>query len=758
MSRTIDQDWMLLTCFAIAVLSGATNAAPDELVGIEKDFKDPPTALKTVPLWHMNGQLTAEGIGSQLKASRDVSGFSGVAVLPVRKTRPEYLTDDYFARYGDILEASRTLGMSVVFYDDVGFPSGTAGGKMKEYFPDDIASRLDNAESIVTGPKDWKKTLPKGIFMGAVALNTESLERRDISANATEGTIAWHVPAGVWKIMIFTCVRTGEFVNYLNPESVERFCSLTYDEYYKRFPEHFGSTITMNFFDDINIRKLDYRNWTPDFNKRFLAEYGFSPVEYYPALWHDIGADTAAARVALFGFRAELMAEGFPRKVNEWCAKHGIRSTGHAMGQYHPQPTFLAGDHITFYRHCDIPMIDSIHYYGHGRPGFKLTSSASYSYDRPLTAVEVYGNYRKPFAKEMLYRSGMELLARGANFFLPHGMWYDPETVRIPPLISHFSDEVGPELAAYNEWAARASLLLRGGRHVADIGVLYPVATMQAYARLDKVDGPHPGLTMPGNTDFNILSDLLTGGIRRDFTFLHPEIVDKKCRVDGATLRLENEVNFEDYSVIIMPSMSVIHWSNLRKIKAFYDAGGQVIATTQLPGLSAEFGHDRDIRDTIEALFYSSPLNGQGYAKRTNDAGGASYFVPSLHGGGSALAAALDDAMPVADVRLGPGAPPFTHLPQSGSRPPTDGQHAGMLSYIHKVKHGRNVYFFANSTDKEVETDVILRGKLRLQSWNPDNGCISNVDSTAMIENGSPCTRVRFELAPVRSMFFVEEK
>jgi len=736
----------------------APGISAQEHAGIEKEFKDPPLRMKTIPLWHMNGQLTTEEIVSQLTASRDVSGFSGVAVLPVRHTEPKYLTEDYFNRYGDILEASKRLGMSVVFYDDVGFPSGTAGGKMKEHFPDDIASRLDRSESNVTGPADWKTALPEGTFMGAVAMNVESLERRDISGNAVDRTLSWRIPVGDWKIMIFTCVRSGEFVDYLNPDSVDRFCSLTYDEYYRRFSKHFGSTITMNFFDDINIRNLAYRNWTPNFNEKFMAKYEFSPVQYYPALWHDIGPDTAAARIALFDFRAELMAEGFPRKVNEWCSRHGIRSTGHAMGQYHPQPTFLAGDHIKFYRHCDIPMIDSIHYYGHGRPGFKLTSSASYSYDRPLTAVEIYGNYRQPFEKNMLYRSGMELFARGANFFLPHGMWYDPTTVRIPPLISHFSDEVGPELASYNDWAARASLLLQGGRHVSDISVLYPVATMQAYAQFEKNGGPHPGLTMPENTDFNALSDLLTGGIRRDFTFLHPEIMDEKCRVDGAKFRLENQVNFEDYSVIIIPSMSAIHWSNLQKIKAFYDDGGKVIATTQLPTLSAEFGHDHDVRKTVEAIFSSASVNDQGYARKTNKAGGTSYFVPSLRNNGLALAAALDDAIPVADVRFGRETPPFEHLPQSGSSPPKVGKHAGMLSYIHKIKNGRNVYYFANSTDERVDTEIVLRGKLMLQSWNPDDGHITDVEGAAVIENETPCTQVRLELGPVRSTFLVEKR
>ncbi len=147
--------------------------------------------------------------------------------------------------------------------------------------------------------------------------------------------------------------------------------------------------------------------------------------------------------------------------------------------------------------------------------------------------MEIYGNYRRPFEKKMLYRSGMELFARGANFLLPHGMWYDPNRVRIKPLISDFNSNIAADLAGYNDWVGRSSLLLQGGRPVVDIGVLYPIAAMQAHARLDAVvDQPrvkgnvHPGLYVPPESDFNRLSDTLTGGIRRDFTFLHPEILE----------------------------------------------------------------------------------------------------------------------------------------------------------------------------------------------------------------------------------------
>ena len=130
MYESHDRKWAVCACCVIAALGLAIRAPADELALWKKDFKNPPLALKTIPLWAMNGKLTREEIASQLKAARDISGFAGVAVLPVSQTEPEYLTEDYFARYGDILETSKKLGMSVVFYDDVDFPSGTAGGRM----------------------------------------------------------------------------------------------------------------------------------------------------------------------------------------------------------------------------------------------------------------------------------------------------------------------------------------------------------------------------------------------------------------------------------------------------------------------------------------------------------------------------------------------------------------------------------------------------------------------------------------------------
>jgi len=750
-----------LMCLAVSSVLAAAS--------LETDFRQPPMQFKSQPLWHMNGTLETAEIKRQLQDARHKSGFSGVAVLPVNHTRPDYLSEDYFARYEDILETCKSLGMKVIFYDDIGFPSGTAGGQLKRLYPEHVMCRLDMLAEDVTGPQAWSRPLPQGTPMAAVAMNVDTLERREMSVSQDGKQIQWQVPAGTWRLMIFTCVRDGgPYVDYLSPEAVDAFFTLTYDKYYERFADHFGSTIKMTFFDDVGLRQASRRNWTPAFNAKFKKKYNRSPALLYPALWFDIGPDTAAARVALFGFRAELLSEGFPRRVQQWAAAHAVQSSGHAMGQYHPQPTFLGGDHIKFYEHSDIPMIDSIHYYGHGRPGFKLTSSAACSYDRPLTTVEIYGNFRETFDADMLYRNGMELFARGANVFLPHGMWYNPKAVRIKPLISDFNPDIAADLAEYNDWVGRASLLLQGGRSVVDIGVLYPVAAMQAHARLDAVvDQPsikgnvHPGLYVPPESDLNLLSDSLTGGARRDFTFLHPEILDDRCDIDGPLLKLKNKVNHQAYKVLIMPGCRVIHLSNLQKIKAFYDAGGKVVATTMLPSQSAEFGHDADVRQAIEHIFGIMPgtsLPDKRIVTHRSTNGGAAHFVPAFKQYPQTLTDVLALASPVSDVRFGPGAPRLTHLPQSGSGPPKEGPHTGMLSYLHKVKEGRHIYFMANSTDAPVDTEVVLHGKLDLQCWNPHDGTMKDVNTRIMTEHGIHCTQIHLKMDALKTLFLVEKK
>ena len=120
-----------------------------------------------------------------------------------------------------------------------------------------------------------------------------------------------------------------------------------------------------------------------------------------------------------------------------------------------------------------------------------------------------------------------------------------------------------------------------------------------------------------------------------------------------------------------------------------------------------------------------------------NAKGGKAWFLPSP--GVAALKAVLTEALPDGDVVI----------EQDRTL------RGGNFSYIHKVKDGKSMYFFANSSDAEVDTWVALRGKLTPEIWNPHDGKIGPAEVEHVIGKEGPVTRVHVKLAPVRSLFLV---
>jgi len=749
---------LLLVSSATLRAAAAPKPTMDQGANIEalrSRFVNPPKGSGTTTLWWLNGKLSKEQIRQQMLNLRDKDGFGGVAPLPMHSrkpaTEPAYLSEAYFEMYGYILETAKELGMTVVFYDDNDFPSGRAGTLMAERYPEDLVKYLARGTTTVDGPDDALIRVPKGTIMSVVAKDLETGERRVVTPEAHRAedgsSLTWKAPAGRWEVQAFVCA-TGPrkfLVDYLDPEAVKKFLGLTFDRFYERFPSHFGTTIRMTFFDDLSVYQApDDLLWTPSFNEKFRERFGRSPEALYPALWEDIGPDTGAARASLYGMRNELFAAGYPRVVDEWCAKRGIKCAGHPAGAYGPNPLQLAGDGILFYKYQSVPLTDYIHYYGHGVDGFKVPASAAYNFDRDTMVCEIYGNFHQklPNDSQMLYRAGMEVYARGINYLLPHGTWWDPSKMRIPPEISWRNPAIGPGLPDYNRWAARCETLLRAGRHVADIAVLYPIDDLEARTAVGPQSGKHGKTSIPG-TDYYDISRLLTGEVKRDFTFLHPETVNERCVVDGAEFVLNNANNWERYRVVILPACQTIRVGNLTKLRDFLRNGGRVIATTCLPERAAECGRDAEVQEMSHEMF---------------GPGGKGMFVPVPDE--TTLGEALDGLAIAWDVRMDNA----TDIPRTGVKGTAytaGGEYGGgnrEFAYIHRAVSGAEVYYFSNSSDMEVMADVSVRGGMKMELWDPHTGSIGALDGTLAKENGESVTRFKLKLPAIRSVFVVGRK
>ena len=721
---------------------------------LEHNFRNPPDDYKPVPFWHINGELTTGEIRKQLQDAKELANFSGVTVLPLSDraenrpgTSPQFLSEAYFDRYFDILNTAKELKMQVILYDDIDFPSGMAGGKLEALHPEFTRKRIDKVEKTVTGPALFRQPVPEGIMMAVVAMEVDSKERIEISNHINSGIISWEVPEGQWNIMFFPMLKDGSHKKYLMADymdtlAVRHFMNLTYEVYAAKIGEYFGNVIQYVFFDDVGFFQYE-RGWTGAFNEKFLELNGFDPKPWYPALWYNIGHETEAIRYAFYKTRAELLAEGFMKLVGEWAGKHGLKDMGHPPGNYRVSPIDMNGDIFKFYRHTAMPLTDAIIQYGSGLHGFKLITSAADFYDKPVVPTEIYGAFKENTMDSfMLYRPLMELLARGVNFVIPHGMWYnsDPGKVYISPLISPYSEKLAAALPAYSDFAGRACLMLQGGRKVTDIGVFYPFESLAGYFYFD-APKPRYGEFVSPETDYLKISDLLTNEIRRDFTFIHPEFfLEEKYAIESGTVKLKNRENFQEYRVLFLTGCNIISYKTLEKIKAFYESGGTVISTTQLPYKSAEMGQDQKVADLVREIFGKEAYaqNSSQVCENSNPNGGYAAFIPKP--GRENIHSLLNRRM-APDVAFSPN-------PQLSSS-------QGKFSYIHKVKNDREIFYFANSGDDTIRTDLLIRGFHKPELWDPHTGRIEkNIPYEHVHKSGEKYTRFSLELNPVKSLFF----
>ncbi|HKE25701.1 MAG TPA: glycosyl hydrolase [Bryobacteraceae bacterium] len=684
-----------------------------------------------------------------MKGSRRPPSDTGIA----------YLSEDYFRLYKAAVEEGEKQHLPLrTLYDELQYPSGMAGGLFFTKYPEEGAKSLEEVEKNVTGPArvELEIPLPDGIYVGAVLFNRDNFERLDVSAKKTAKGMACDVPKGNWKAMLFYLDRTfrpnstkGGFMDYLSPQAVDHFIHLTFDAYYEHLKPYFGSTIQMTFYDEPSMHLSDGRMWTAGFNAAFENKYGFSPMKYYPALWYDIGPETAAARNALFGFRTEMYAENYIGRVAAWCAAHGIDMSGHQDQEETRNPVPISGDIMKVFKEQQIPGIDDIYYNGRSNVSYKLVTSAAFNWDKPLTMAETYAAYRQMTGAKA-YKTAMDQMAMGVNL-----------------QIGNRPAAAGKDLDAF---IARSAYLLRHGRHVADIAMLYPIASLQAdyyFASPPTSNRPgsapwfywalEGGLIQPEN-DYMDLGEMLYRGLRIDYTYLHPEVLIGRSTIANGRITLNNQENREEFRVLIVPGGDTLSADAAKRIVEFYRAGGVVIATHKLPTRSAEFGRDREVRDMVGEVFgfpERDPITAEirpmiddykNYFASHNAAGGRSYFLPQPDL--KQMTALLKEAIPVADVDI--QQPPMWPVKMGP-------EYDGALTYIHKVKDGHDIYFFANSKDTTLDTKVVLRGNKNLAFWNPQTGERQAAETGHAEAGGQPVTAVQLALRPVSAVFLVSE-
>jgi hypothetical protein len=687
-------------------------------------FRTMPASVRPNPLWFWNNTRVEPAELKQQMADYKEAGYGGLSILPFGKRfAPEYLTDAYFETYQICVEEAARLGLSLWLYDEYGFPSGTAGaingdgrGRFRERFPEHTNKRLDKAEYVPAGGLPFELALPQTPVMAVVAMDTVGNGRIDLSGYVTDGKLRWTPPEGCWKVMVFTCADAGNpIMDYMSPEAARRYIGMTHEEYYKRFGEYFGSTIVGTFFDEPTLYYAEGRSWTPAFNRKFEAAYGFSPALYYPALWYDIGAETVEARNSLFGFRAQLYAEGYAKEVSDWSRQHGVLATGHQDNEEVLNCVGTSGDLMKCFKYQDIPGIDKI---GGNRPAeqfCKIVSSAAYNWDHSLVMSETYGAMGN-ISWDRMFGIAMDQYAKGINLLIPHAAWYDTAQVTFLPELSLRNPLYADSLRIFTDYLSRLNALMQNSaRWVGDIATLYPIHTMQGGHYMDGPLGHYRGgVEIPG-LDYAEVGVTLFDSLGYDFMFLHPDVLDGQCSVHDGKLRLNNGIQYNTFSTLVVPGCRVISPGNLEKIETFVQQGGTLVFTSQLPEKSTRAADDARVTEKVrELLTHENAV----FVEKPDPA---------------SLRAALEKF------------PGRCGLTFTG---PT------RLRNIHKILDNKNLWFFANPEPTPATVEVELSGVYRLECWDPHTGEIK-IPLPTVEKDGK--TSFQLTAGGNRSVFVIEK-
>ena len=180
-----------------------------------------------MPFWSWNDKLVPEDLRKQIKWM-DEHGVGGFFMHARGGLKTEYLGEDWFNCINVCLEEAEKRGMEGFAYDENGWPSGFAGGRLLE----DIKNH-DKYLTYSFGKYDEKSLV-------SYDMSGERIRR------VTKGEVCLNLYENY-------SVST---VDILNPEVVDKFISITHEQYKNRGRKNLGG-----FFTD----EPQYYRWGPPY-------------------------------------------------------------------------------------------------------------------------------------------------------------------------------------------------------------------------------------------------------------------------------------------------------------------------------------------------------------------------------------------------------------------------------------------------------------------------------------------------------------
>ncbi|MBO6053253.1 MAG: hypothetical protein J6Q17_05910, partial [Clostridia bacterium] len=720
------------------------------------------------------------------------SGFRGVIPFSYKGYAYAPLSPEWDALYDRLAALARENALSLGYLDDT-YIMRAYIGKLED--PSSASCRILTChEYACTENSVFKKKLKAaGVRMSVCAVNDDDLTILDLRAFVHDGFLEWPVPAGNWNVTEFVCESDPES-NYIDlmdyavsSDYLKNTCGKVLDLY-----GELNVTADVFIYRNVLFAGKNRRMWHPAFNDRFREMFGFDPAPYYPVLFRDFAGKSDRYRSLIMTCRSRMMTDGYLKAAADFCAARDIFCTGYAAEGKATFCSWLFGDGQMLHRYASAPGISMPFAYLYGLNAVKVASGAADEFGCETVSADLF-KYYSTLTKDIIYRESMNAYVRGVNMLFVHlGEDRTREETDIVEseggmLGSIFSK--GDDLTDFAGFVGRTQTLLRGGEHVAEAAIVYPIHSLHSYVFLyqsERRDFEYP--STPENADYMEVMNNFLNYVGIDASFLHPDVLGERAFSENGVLYLPGDRGVMKFRLLVLPSMTLISVKTLRVIRKFFEEGGKIIATDHLP-LSASEAPVR-LMDVNEALRFTSPEDEEvlisireifgeevtdghiirSYYKNENEKGGVAYYFPAnrttVDGVDTVTADILLQA--VRNFRL-----PVDVYIEKKPRVEFLGvvnQHllnflkVGIdrrlakgcsMNCLHKRYAGSEIYYLTNTTGNDYKGAVLLRGRLAPEEWNPLTGKIRKCTYETVKMLGEVYTRVLLTLEASSCVFLV---
>ena len=659
-----------LLWFPLNAALDATPGSNPEPASLYTNFVDPPREYSVTPYWWWNGKLDGAELARQIDEMVSHKVYSCI-MFPFMGLETPYLSDSWFDAMGTALAEARKKNFTLNFDDEFEWPNGSARDIWSPWSEDTkfLQSRtlkenlsyamkslayvekdgwggkplqidnVPNSELRFAVASQWKYSEwqpgqdPSTAWTyGKVPLDKPELDPNslvDVSSHLHAESFVWTPPGqGLWKVMVFYTIQTssqGQYVDVLSDDAMRTFIRLVYDEYYKRFPSYFGSTIKFIVSDG----EGSYGNaiaWTPKLFETFQSRHGYDLQRLLPLLVYEGGSQSAKVRCDYMDTVTQLYARNNAGLITEWCEKRGV---GHvsSLWEDHLHEAEFQGSLMEVMRHASFPETDGLWDRGRDPRDYKESGSVAHfkgtRYAVENSALLGGESYLSP---EKIRVDTNTFGAWGLNLFIPHAFDYDPQKITFYP--SWFYQQPWwKDFGFYADYVRRISYMNSEGRHIAPVVIFNPVESV--WANMDPVFDARQMLQNDNwENDVDVIDRDYAALIRQLTAHqIDSDIMDshylQQAGIKGSELTAGNEY----FQVLVLPPTPTLPVASMKKIEQFYDAGGTVFALRWLPNNSVEHGkNDSLVQQAARRIFGPGSLTSE-YTLNTNGRGGKAYFV-----------------------------------------------------------------------------------------------------------------------------------